>query len=88
MAELKVGDKIREIRLLKNKSRYEVAEKVGIDIETLARYERNEREPVVSTLVAIAEKGLECTVDELLNPNYTAPAGLTAGQGRKTTSAT
>lgn len=74
MAEIKIGDKIREMRLLKNKSRCYVAEMAGIDIETLARYERNEREPVISILIAIAEKGLDCTIKDLLGPNPTPPS--------------
>ena len=59
-----------------------MADKAGIDTETLARYERNQREPVISTLVAIAEKGLGCSVEEILNPNPTgAPARGARRQG-------
>ena len=83
MAEIRIGDRIREIRLLQNKSRCYVADKAGIDTETLARYERNQREPVISTLVAIAEKGLGCSVEEILNPNPTgALPGGRDGRGR------
>lgn len=51
-------------------SRLEVAEKLHIHEETLARYERGTREPVGSLLREMALL-FGCSVDELLNP--TAP---------------
>jgi transcriptional regulator with XRE-family HTH domain len=60
-------------------SKKEFAEKVGISHMTLNRYEREEREPPASTIIAMA-KLLKCTTDELLglprDPRLVMPAGV------------
>lgn len=54
-------------------SREEVADKLHIHEETLARYERGTREPVGSLLREMALL-FGCSVDDLLNPTR-SPAG-------------
>lgn len=48
-------------------SRSEVAERLHIHEETLARYERGTREPVGSLLLSMKQL-FGCSVDDLLNP--------------------
>lgn len=58
--------RLQEYRVREGFSRAELATKVGIDEETVARYERGEREPRASTLLAFS-RILNCTIDELVN---------------------
>lgn len=49
------GEKLRELRLKRNKTQEEVAEAVGIDQCTLSTYERSERRPGDKTKVKLAK---------------------------------
>ena len=48
------GARLGRLRREKGLKRYDIAEPLGVDAETIARYEREEREPKVSDAVAIA----------------------------------
>lgn len=48
------GARLSRLRKEKGLKRYDIAEPLGVDAETVARYEREEREPKVSDAVIIA----------------------------------
>jgi transcriptional regulator with XRE-family HTH domain len=60
--------RIRELRQIKNISRASFAQKIGVNAETLARYERGEREPIFSHALHIAEI-LGVPIEELVRDN-------------------
>lgn len=49
-----LGRRMSRLRKEKMLKRYDIAEPLGVDAETIARYERDEREPKVSDAAAIA----------------------------------
>ena len=53
--EAKFGQRIREVRKSFGLSQVQLAEKAGIGVATLQRYELNERQPKIETLQKIAE---------------------------------
>lgn len=57
--------KLNEMRTKAGISRGDLAERVGVDEETIGRYERGEREPRISTLQLIA-RTLGCSIADLL----------------------
>lgn len=64
-AHMLYGDKIKQYRKHKNYTQKELAAKAGIAINSLRRYEANERCPNVETLSKIAE-ALDVNIQELL----------------------
>lgn len=58
-------DSIKKFRELRGLSRIELAQLSGVNVETIARYERGDREPRISVLNTIANV-LACTPNELL----------------------
>lgn len=56
---------IREYRQRAGLSQRELADKTGLTLMTIWRYEANERVPSVINAIKIA-KALNCTVDELV----------------------
>lgn len=54
---------IRIVRIYRRISRKEISERVGIDLSTLARYERNEREPNLAILHEFAASLSVRTID-------------------------
>ena len=56
---------MKEYREKKRFSRADLAGRVGVHKDTIARYERGERSPSAKTLKKIAE-ALGCSADELL----------------------
>lgn len=62
---MEFGDKIKNLREKSNMSREELADKLRIKYQTLAKYETNDREPDFKTLSQIALV-LETSIDYLL----------------------
>ncbi len=58
-------DSIKKFRELRGLSRIELAQLSGVNVETIARYERGDREPRISVLNTIANV-LACTPNDLL----------------------
>lgn len=50
-----LGRKLRQLRLAKNMSIYDVERATGLHFSTISRYERNERQPSLETLRELAE---------------------------------
>lgn len=50
-----LGKRLRQLRLLRNYSLYDVEREVGLHYSTIAKYERNEREPALDVLRDLAE---------------------------------
>jgi len=63
--QLRLGQRIREIRKERGMSQTELAEKAGISLITISRIERGERDPHLTTLLRIA-RGLDVRLSELL----------------------
>jgi transcriptional regulator with XRE-family HTH domain len=63
--QLRLGQRIREIRKERGMNQTELAEKAGISLITISRIERGERDPHVRTLAQIA-RGLGVPAYELL----------------------
>lgn len=49
-----LGKRLRQLRLLRNYSLYDVERAVGLHYSTIAKYERNEREPALDVLRDLA----------------------------------
>ena len=60
-----LGKQLREIRIQRKKTQQEMADLIGVALQSYQRYEQGEREPSLSTLVALAD-ALEVTTDYLL----------------------
>ena len=58
-------NRIRAIRVERNLSQKELAEKVGLSQVNVSRYEKGQRKLEIQTAARIAE-ALGCTVDELI----------------------
>ncbi len=52
---MNIGEKIKELRLEKGITQAELAEAIGIDKSTIAKYETDDREPKVYILCKIAD---------------------------------
>jgi len=66
-AELTIGDKIQKERLKQKLTQEALARKADMPYTTLAKIEGNTiTRPTIQTVVKIA-KGLEITIDDLLN---------------------
>lgn len=63
---------LREIRLLRNLTQRELAERIGIASNTYNQYETGKREPDIATLQKIAAV-LEVSIDELVSETPTTP---------------
>ncbi|WP_338597032.1 helix-turn-helix transcriptional regulator [Clostridium baratii] len=63
---MKIGDKIKNLRIQKNISQKDFAKQLNIPVSTLANYENNHREPKLETLSNIAT-ALEISLSDLLN---------------------
>lgn len=63
---------IRQMRENKGMTQGQLAEKVGVSLDTISRYETGKRDPKATELRLMAEV-LNCSVDNLLNPTQ-APA--------------
>ena len=58
-----LGDKLRRLRKAKGLTQGELAEKVGVDIKTIVRYETGKNSPKVETLeLIIKELGAKIVV--------------------------
>ena len=62
---------IKLIRDEKGFTRAHLAQQIGVAVETLARWERGEREPLASDIARIAE-ALSCQITDLI-PNPPLP---------------
>lgn len=51
----KFGERFKQLRLELNLSQEDIASKLGIDVSSVNRYEKNKREPEYATLLKIAE---------------------------------
>jgi transcriptional regulator with XRE-family HTH domain len=51
-----LGDKLRRLRKAKGLTQGELAEKVGVDIKTIVRYETGKNSPKVETLELITKE--------------------------------
>lgn len=51
-----LGDKLRRLRKAKGLTQGELAEKVGVDINTIVRYETGKNSPKVETLELITKE--------------------------------
>lgn len=63
---MKIGDRIKQIRLSKNISQKQLASILNIPVSTLANYENNHREPKIETLKKIAN-ALSVPLTDLMN---------------------
>lgn len=63
--EIKLGQKLKELREEKGLTQKQVAEKLNLNSVTYLRYEKAQREPSLSTLAEIA-KFFDVSVDYLL----------------------
>ena len=59
------GKRLREARIQQNKTQQEMADLIGVALQSYQRYEQGDREPSLSTLVTLADV-LEVSTDELL----------------------
>lgn len=59
------GKQLREIRMERNMKQQDLADAVNIALRTYQHYEQGDREPSLSTLVALADV-LEVSTDDLL----------------------
>lgn len=63
----RIGSNVRRVRRAQNMSRETLAVKAGLSFSTVARAERGDHWPDVSTLNALAS-ALDVTVDSLVTP--------------------
>lgn len=68
-----IGKKIREARIQRGMTQQLLAEKAEVSISSIAKIERNEREPSLTTFVKIVQ-ALEVSSDDLLE-NVKIPTG-------------
>ena len=59
------GKRLREARIQQNKTQQEMADLIGVALQSYQRYEQGDREPSLSTLVALANT-LDVSTDDLL----------------------
>ncbi len=64
---MNIGENIKKIRIKKNISRQELANKLCVSESTISRYENNKREPRIEVLKDIAI-ALNISFSELINP--------------------
>ena len=62
---MEFGERLREIRVERNMKQQTLADAVNIALRTYQHYEKGDREPSLSTLIALAD-ALDVSVDELL----------------------
>lgn len=62
---MKIGDKIKDLRIKSHISQKKLAENLKMPVSTLANYENNHREPNFDTLNKIAN-ALKCSLSDLL----------------------
>lgn len=67
---------IRQLRERLGMSMYELAEKMGVSVATVSRWETGEAVPITARLSALADV-LHCTIDELFG--RTGPPSAQAG---------
>lgn len=75
------GARLSRLRKERKLKRYDVAEPLGVDAETVARYERDEREPKVSDAVKIANilgVSIEYLVTGVISPQMSSSFSLGA----------
>lgn len=60
-----MNNKIKQIRLSKNLTQQQLAEKIGVNQKDISRWETGERNPKLDKLKLIAE-ALECKLDDLI----------------------
>lgn len=69
---VKIGNRIRELRIEKGYTQKEMAELAGISYTTYSNYENNNREPSMKQIEKIA-MALEMTTDDLLGYTHKFP---------------
>ena len=62
--------KLKELRLSSNMKQIEIARKIGCSAVVYSRYEREERQPDITTLCAIADV-YHVSLDEVVGRNIT-----------------
>ena len=62
---MEFGKRLREARIQQNKTQQEMADLIGVALQSYQRYEQGEREPSLSMLITLADV-LEVSTDELL----------------------
>lgn len=62
---MNIGTRIKELRKSMQLTQQELADRLGIDRSTIAKYETNSRIPEAKTIVQLA-KFFDCTTDFLL----------------------
>lgn len=63
---MKLYLKLKEVRESKGFTQKELAEKIGIDFQSISRYERNLSNPTMERAMQIATV-LECTLNDLVD---------------------
>ena len=62
---MEFGKRLRETRILRKKTQQEMADLIGVALQSYQRYEQGEREPSLSMLITLADV-LEVSADDLL----------------------
>ena len=62
---MEFGKRLREARIQQNKTQQEMADLIGVALQSYQRYEQGDREPSLSMLITLADV-LEVSTDELL----------------------
>jgi transcriptional regulator with XRE-family HTH domain len=65
LAVVKIGDRLRDLRVRRALTQEELADKADVGTNTVARLERNETEPHMSTLRKLA-RALDVNPSELI----------------------
>ena len=66
---IKIGDRLKTLRLSKGLTQAQVAEKIGIPRTTYANYESDKREPKIDILNKIAAE-FDVTIDDILTKSF------------------
>lgn len=74
---LDLGDRLREVRKARGMSLYDVQERTGRHLSTIAKYERGERRPSVEMLRELAEV-YDVTVSDLVDERPARAGGVPA----------
>lgn len=67
MESVNIGQRVRELREQQGLTQQQLAEKIGVNLSTLAKIEAGRNDASLATAVAIA-KALQTTVDDLVRP--------------------
>ena len=77
-----LGQKIKKLRVEKNLTQKDLADRLYVTFQTVSKWENDENEPDVSTLRELA-KVFECSLDYLLSEDEKAVEGVTFRKYRR-----